>query len=258
LDQDSDSDTEVQCEEGEAEYATLDHNAKTLDNIQTVSESSNAMVSSSTHSNTHSMNQRLFTGNSIGRIRPMVKPREEVRHSELSQVAAGKAKHQMAVPVDPISGISRTGVAQAIGNRSGSVVDRNTKGDVKLLLSKQGAGPIGGDGLHAMDRDNNWDDTSPPRYTHPTPADCNNDSKSSGNLGGASLMSDHELVDLLRRPPKTTLVLRTKSNFQQFFKGVDRNRMHTLLATAYEDITDASERSLKIKKRMGLLDDAEA
>jgi hypothetical protein len=71
-------------------------------------------------------------------------------------------------------------------------------------------------------------------------------------------MSDHELVDLLRRPPKSTLVLRTKSNFQQFFRGVDRCRMQSLLARAYEDIVDASERSLKIKKRLGLLDDGDA
>jgi hypothetical protein len=197
------------------------------------------------------MNQRLFTGNSIGRIRPLTKPREE----EMRQVsAAGRAKHVMAPgAVDPVS---RTGA-----DHTSSVADRYEKGGTKLvLLSKHQHGAVTGTGrpisdAHAVES-NRDDDNSPPRFTH----DPNNNdpSKSSGNLGGASLMSDHELVDLLRRPPKSTLVLRTKSNFQQFFRGVDRCRMQSLLARAYEDIADASERSLKIKKRLGLLDDSDA
>lgn len=192
------------------------------------------------------------------------------RLEQVGQVpAAGRAKHllaAMAVP-DPIS---RTGADQA-AHTSSSVVDRIEKGGAKLLLlSKQ----HGISDAHAADSNWNDDGSSPPRFTHDpdypdnnninsinnSNGDVNPSLKSSGTHlgGGASLMSDHELVELLRRPPKSTLVLRTKSNFQQFFRGVDRCRMQSLLARAYEDIADASERSLKIKKRLGLLDDGDA
>jgi len=235
----------VLSEEEEEEEAS-GHGTKTSETSTTVP------IASSSSSTTHSMNQRLFTGNSIGRIRPLTKLREE----EMRQVsAAGRAKHLMAPgAVDPVS---RTGA-----DHTYSVADRKS-GTKLVLLSKQQHGAVTGTGrpisdVHAVD--SNWDDdSSPPRFTHdPNNNDVNPPSKSSGNLGGASLMSDHELVDLLRRPPKSTLVLRTKSNFQQFFRGVDRCRMQSLLARAYEDIADASERSLKIKKRLGLLDDSDA
>jgi hypothetical protein len=237
-------------EEEEAEYAATGHGAKTSET------STAAPIASSSSSTTHSMNQRLFTGNSIGRIRPLTKPREE----EVRQVsAAGRAKHLMAPgAVDPVS---RIGADQA---HTSSVADKNDKGGKKLvLLSKHQHGATTGTSRPISDAhavESNWDDdNSPPRFTHdPDNNDVNPPSKSSGNLGGALLMSYLELVDLLRRPPKSTLILRTKSNFQQFFRGVDRCRMHSLLARAYEDIADASERSLKIKKRMGLLDDGDA
>lgn len=240
--------------EEEEEEEASGHGAKTSETSTAVPIASSS--SSSSSSTTHSMNQRLFTGNSIGRIRPLTKPREE----EVRQVsAAGRAKHLMAPgAVDPVS---RTGTDQT---HTSSVADRNEKGGTKLvLLSKQQHGAVTGTGRPISDAhaaESNWDDdNSPPRFTHdPNNNDVNRPSKSSGNLGGASLMSDHELVDLLRRPPKSTLILRTKSNFQQFFRGVDRCRMQSLLARAYEDIADASERSLKIKKRLGLLDDSDA
>lgn len=239
----------------EEEEEASGHGAKTSETNTAVPIASSS--SSSSSSTTHSMNQRLFTGNSIGRIRPLTKPREE----EVRQVSAAdgrRAKHLMAPgAVDPVS---RTGA-----DHTSSVADRYEKGGTKLvLLSKQQHGAVSVTGrpisdVHAVE--SNWDDdNSPPRFTHDpnNNNDINPPSKSSGNLGGASLMSDHELVDLLRRPPKSTLVLRTKSNFQQFFRGVDRCRMQSLLARAYEDIADASERSLKIKKRLGLLDDSDA
>jgi len=230
----------------EEEEEASGHGAKTSETSTTVP------IASSSSSTTHSMNQRLFTGNSIGRIRPLTKPREE----EMRLVsAAGRAKHLM-VP-GAVDLVSRTGA-----DHTSSVADRKS-GTKLVLLSKQQHGAVTGTGRPISDAhavDSNWDDdNSPPRFTHdPNNNDVNPPSKSSGKLGGASLMSDHELVDLLRRPPKSTLVLRTKSNFQQFFRGVDRCRMQSLLARAYEDIADASERSLKIKKRLGLLDDSDA
>ena len=234
----------------EEEEEASGHGAKTTETSTTVPIASSSLSSSTTHS----MNQRLFTGNSIGRIRPLTKPREEERR-QVS--AAGRAKHVMAPGA--VDSVSRTGA-----DHPSSVADRYEKGGTKLvLLSKQQHGAVTGTGRPISDAhaaESNWDDdNSPPRFTHdPNNNDVNPPSKSSGNLGGASLMSDHELVDLLRRPPKSTLVLRTKSNFQQFFRGVDRCRMQSLLARAYEDIADASERSLKIKKRLGLLDDSDA
>lgn len=200
----------------------------------------------------------------------MTKPRDEVqqqvgRLEQVGQVpAGGRAKHLLAVGAVP-NPVSRTGADQA-AHTSSSVVDRIEKGGAKLLLLSKQHGTSDA-------ADSNWNDdgSSPPRFTHdPDYPDNNNINNSNGDVnpslkssgthlgGGASLMSDHELVELLRRPPKSTLVLRTKSNFQQFFRGVDRCRMQSLLARAYEDIADASERSLKIKKRLGLLDDGDA
>ena len=205
-------------EEEEEEEEASGHGAKTTETSTTVPTASSS--SSSSSSTTHSMNQRLFTGNSIGRIRPLTKPREE----EMRQVsAAGRAKHVMAPgAVDPVS---RTGA-----DHTYSVADRKS-GTKLVLLSKQQHGAATGTGRPISDAhavESNWDDdNSPPRFTHdPNNNDVNPPSKSSGNLGGASLMSDHELVDLLRRPPKSTLVLRTKSNFQQFFRGVDLSLIH--------------------------------
>ena len=78
----------------------------------------------------------------------------------------------------------------------------------------------------------------------------------SGSAGALALtMGDAELVELLRRPPKTTEVLRTKSAFQAFFRGVSGERMRALLAEAYADLPDRAERNAKIDKRMALLRD---
>ena len=66
-------------------------------------------------------------------------------------------------------------------------------------------------------------------------------------------MSDDELVDLLRRPPKSIMALKTKTGFQEFFRGVSAQRMQSLLEQAYADIGDEGERSAKVGKRMELL-----
>jgi len=78
-------------------------------------------------------------------------------------------------------------------------------------------------------------------------------------------MSDVELVDLLKRPPKSTQVLRTKGNFQEFFKGISETRMRMLLESAYADRSSdevgsdgefwETEKLSKINKRMNLLRD---
>ena len=67
-------------------------------------------------------------------------------------------------------------------------------------------------------------------------------------------MTDVELVDLLRKPPKTISALRTKAGFQEFFRGIDVHRFNKLLQSAYQDIEDLTERDGKIKRRMELMD----
>lgn len=93
---------------------------------------------------------------------------------------------------------------------------------------------------------------SPPRYTAtslggPTAAP---ERPSSGH---ASTMSDAELIDLLRRPPKQTIALKTKVGFQEFFRGVSAHHMRALLEQAYAEIVDENDRNAKISKRMDIL-----
>jgi len=66
-------------------------------------------------------------------------------------------------------------------------------------------------------------------------------------------LSDQDIIELLRKPPKTTEVLRTKGSFQDFFRGINSKRIHHLLERAYVDIDDDDERSNKVNKRMDLL-----
>lgn len=51
-------------------------------------------------------------------------------------------------------------------------------------------------------------------------------------------------------------MLRTKSSFQEFFKGIDAKRYKTLLELAYSDIIDRDERESKIKRRWDLMEGA--
>ena len=75
------------------------------------------------------------------------------------------------------------------------------------------------------------------------------------SLGEGVGMKDSELVELLNRPPKTPYALRTKSNFQDFFRGLDQNRMKALLERAYAGEEDPGKKSHKVEKRMELLRD---
>lgn len=74
-------------------------------------------------------------------------------------------------------------------------------------------------------------------------------------LGNAISLSDKDLIEMLRKPPKLVPALRTKSSFQAFFQGVQTKRMRFLLEEAYANIEDEIERSEKVSKRMDLLKD---
>lgn len=67
-------------------------------------------------------------------------------------------------------------------------------------------------------------------------------------------LSDTELIDLLKKPPKTVLMLRTKASFQEFFRGIDMARFKRLLNEAYADIADPHDRESKISRRLSLLE----
>ena len=69
-------------------------------------------------------------------------------------------------------------------------------------------------------------------------------------VGKALSCSDDQLVKLLRRSPKETKELRTKSSFQDFFRGITEERISVLLKIAYENEIDCDAR---VAKRIALL-----
>ena len=98
------------------------------------------------------------------------------------------------------------------------------------------------------------DQVSPPRYTASGTNDIAQEVEACKPAAGVAVhMTDDDLVELLRKPPKSTPALRTKMSFQQFFHGIEARRIKALLSRAYSDIEDLSERTAKIDKRMDLL-----
>eukprot|EP01038_Epipyxis_sp_PR26KG_P009978 gene9978-13423_t len=83
--------------------------------------------------------------------------------------------------------------------------------------------------------------------------DNDNSKLISNNFGKGVSMSDEELISLLQKPPKTISFMRTKSSFQEFLKGISKQRMLFLLEKAYNDIEDEAEKQNKISKRLDLL-----
>lgn len=75
----------------------------------------------------------------------------------------------------------------------------------------------------------------------------------SGQPQHASSLSDQELVELLRQPPKTIPMLRTKAGFQDFFRDLTHEHFQKLVSAAYNGIADAEDREAKINKRMEIM-----
>jgi hypothetical protein len=65
-------------------------------------------------------------------------------------------------------------------------------------------------------------------------------------------MSDDALVVMLSQPPKSYPQMRTKTSFQDFFRGMQEGRMKELLRRAYGNLNEL-ERESKVRKRMDLL-----
>ncbi len=74
------------------------------------------------------------------------------------------------------------------------------------------------------------------------------------SMGKGSLLSNEDIIDLLKKPPKSVPMLRTKTSFQEFFKGIDRRRFESLLKEAYSDIDDLQEREKKVLRRLELME----
>jgi len=72
--------------------------------------------------------------------------------------------------------------------------------------------------------------------------------------GPAVLLEDAALIDMLRKPPKHVSQLRTREGFRQYFSGLSRDRMESLLYRAYAD-KEPEEREKKLRKRLGLVED---
>lgn len=68
----------------------------------------------------------------------------------------------------------------------------------------------------------------------------------------ALFLSDETLITMLSLPPKSVPQMKTKSSFQDFFRGIPEERMRRLLYRAYGNLNDL-EREVKVKKRMELL-----
>lgn len=89
---------------------------------------------------------------------------------------------------------------------------------------------------------------SPPRYVS-TPQTVS----APPVKGRAVSMGDAELIELLRMKPKSTAVLRTTANFQDFFSGLTNARMKDLLEQAYASVSDPVEHKEKVDKRLRLM-----
>jgi hypothetical protein len=72
-------------------------------------------------------------------------------------------------------------------------------------------------------------------------------------FGDGVFYSDAELVELLSKPPKSVPALRTRSSFQEFFRGMRTARMLALLEKGFADVEDPEERAQKVRKRMELV-----
>ena len=80
----------------------------------------------------------------------------------------------------------------------------------------------------------------------------NSPSTQSPQIESAVDLTDDALVIMLSQAPKSIPQMRTKSSFQDFFRGMTEERMKRLLHRAYGNLNDL-EREVKVRKRMELL-----
>lgn len=69
----------------------------------------------------------------------------------------------------------------------------------------------------------------------------------------AHQMTDADLLELLRQPPKSDARLRSKKDFKQFFGTLAAEHFQRLVVAAYANIADDGERASKINKRLEIM-----
>jgi len=65
---------------------------------------------------------------------------------------------------------------------------------------------------------------------------------------------DSDLIDMLKKPPKTIPEMRTKDRFRSFFTGFPASRLQSLLMSAFDDL-DADQQQKKVSKRIKMVED---
>ena len=96
-------------------------------------------------------------------------------------------------------------------------------------------------------------DTSENLINHQTVVIKNKNNINTSSYKRAVDLSDTELIELLNKPPKSTKELRTKSSFQEFFRGMSKERMYFLLDRAYNNL-DEENKKIQIGKRLKLVE----
>jgi hypothetical protein len=192
-------------------------------------------------------------------------------------VAAGLAEEaNTTANLDRKDGKSKTS-SKSVGNGStsgsGSGVGPKTSKSREILLRKQperGESSFRDDVLVGINSaasasadgaDSNDPTTSSPPTADPRTRETSSRETSSPAYGGITTtsglavgLSDDSLISMLGQPPKAVPSLRTKSGFQEFFRGVSEERMKRLLRAAYSGLNEL-ERENKVMKRMQLLGD---
>ena len=78
------------------------------------------------------------------------------------------------------------------------------------------------------------------------------DGDSGVTQGDACSLSDDVLIGMLRQPPKEVPEMHSRDAFRNFFEGMDKKKMETLLRTSNAGKTP-EEIEAKVAKRMKLL-----
>lgn len=189
-------------------------------------------------------NEQLFFSKSlsIDKSKPPSSPRRTKR-------SIAQSESSTVLTESPIVASSR-GCTPSTSTEASSVPDNQNKVDA--------ASPRNRHSIEAQVRHSPSDDPSTVASSSKHNSRAKKCSKESVVVDGvadnatAKSMSDEQLVQMLSQPPKAVPLLKTKSGFQDFFRGVSADRMQELLKTAYKDMTDL-DRDSKVKKRMELL-----
>jgi hypothetical protein len=204
-----------------------------------------------------------------------VKTTASLERATAAAVAAGLAEEATTTAkLDRKDGKSKTSY-KSVGNGSTSgsgsgVVPKTSSREILLRKQPERESSFKDDVLVGINSaasasadvaDSNDPTTSSPPTADPRTRDTSSRETSSPAYSGitttpglAVSLTDDSLISMLGQPPKAVPSLRTKSGFQEFFRGVSEERMRRLLRAAYSGLSEL-ERENKVMKRMQLLGD---